>query len=247
MFLAALFLLAAGATAQDAAKAPPVALTVTGLPQKAPLTVAAARDGLALRVTVKIAPDWHLYGRDTGGGQPVAITVDSGGFAAAGALQTPMDKEGLITGDAELVLPLRRAGDGDNLRATMKFMICDALLCLPPMTLTLATPDAGAAAALPPAKVLLVAVDESERTQRIAAFLKERGFVPTVTTYAKVTAEACDASDVVLADSPTFNQTKGARAAAMKFPETSAPVIAVGLLGTVVLEEHKVAMACGYI
>ena len=249
--LAALLVLAAGSVAsgivaQEPTPASPVPLTVKGLPEQAPLTVAAVRDGLVLQVQVKLQPGWHLYGRDTGGGQPVAIELGAGAFAAAAALQTPMDKEGLITGDAELKLPLRRVADGESLRATMKFMVCDALQCLPPITLTLATPDAGGAA-LGPAKVLLVAIDDGERTQRIAAFLTARGFVPTVTTYAKVTAQDCDASDLVLADSPTFGQCKGQSAKGKAFPETSAPVVAVGFLGTVLLEAQKVAMACGYI
>lgn len=95
--------------------------------------------------------------------------------------------------------------------------------------------------------VLLVAIAKDERAARIAAFLERRGFRPTVTTYASATKEECDARDVVLLDSPTFDQVKGVRKHALAFPETATPMVAVGYLGTQVLEAQKVAMACGYI
>lgn len=246
-FLVVLFVLLASGlfgAAALAQAAPPVGLVVRGLPDDAPLAVTAARDGLALRVHVKLQSGWHLYGRDTGGGQPVAVEIVDGAFAAAGPLRTPMDDAGLIRGDAALELPLRRVAEGEPLQARMRFMVCDALQCLPPIELVFTTP---AAAPSTPAKVLLVGIDDGERTQRIAAFLTERGFVPTVTTYAKVTAALCDAHDVVLADSPTFGQTRGKGVDAAAFPATSAPIVAVGFLGTQLLAGQKVAMACGYI
>lgn len=222
----------------------PVALAVKGIPADAPLTVTARRDGLSLRIQVELQPEWHLYGRDVGGGQPVDVTIASGAFAAAGALVTPMDGNGLIRGTADLVLPLRRVTGGVELEATMRFMVCDALHCLPPIELELTAPSGSPAQ---PLRVLLVAVDESERTQRIASYLRERGIELTATTYAKVTTGECDRHEVVLADSPTFNQHKDALEAARAFPRTASPVVAVGFLGTELLEAHKVAMACGYI
>lgn len=212
-------------------------LTVAGMPADAPLTVAASFDAQSLRVQVELKPGWHLYGREVGCGKPVAVHIVDGAFAAAGELVMPMDDTGLITGKGELRLPLRRAGAGDSLRATMCFMVCDPLQCLPPIELELRTP----------CSVLLVAVDEGERTQRIATFLRDRGFAPTVTTYATATTAQCDAHEVVLADSPTFGQVRGKKINARAFPKTESPVIAVGLLGTELLEAHKVAMACGYI
>src|SRR5262249_6436439 len=121
---------------------------------------------------------------------------------------------------------------------------CDALECLPPMTVELSTQ----------ANVLLVAVERSERAERIAAFLTGRGFHVSTTTYDQVQQAECDASDVVIADSPTFNHLEGkkgqrsaADAAARRFPLTSAPLIAVGFLGTEVLKAQKVSMASGYV
>ncbi|HEU4420450.1 MAG TPA: hypothetical protein VFT55_16050, partial [Planctomycetota bacterium] len=142
-----------------------------------------------------------------------------------------------------LALPLQRVPAGAGLRATMKFMVCDALQCLPPMELELSLPAARAKAP----SVLLVAIDESERTTRIAAFLAERGFRVDVTTYAKVQQVECDAHDVVLADSPTFDQCRGKGGDVERFPATASPVVAVNYLGTQLLENQKVAMACGYI
>lgn len=241
------FVLATLATAGLVAQGPssqPAALTVKGLPASAPLQVAAMLHGLQLQVRVTLQDGWHLYGRDTGGGQPVQIEIASGSaFAAVGALEAPMDEKGQITGIATLALPLQRVPAGAGLRATMKFMVCDALQCLPPMALELALPAAREKAP----SVLLVAIDESERTTRIAAFLAERGFRVDVTTYAKVQQVECDAHDVVLADSPTHGQLHGKLEDVKRFPATTSPIVAVGLLGTELLENQKVAMACGYI
>jgi hypothetical protein len=243
------FVLAGLATVGLVAQGPSpqaAALTVKGLPTAAPLQVAASLRGLELQVQVTIDAGWHLYARDTGGGQPVRIEIGPGSaFAAAGALQTPMDDKGQITGSATLALPLQKAPAGAGLRATMKFMVCDELQCLPPMQLELSLPPASESAL----SVLLVAVDESERTARIAAFLVERGFRTDVTTYAKVQQAECDAHDVVLADSPTFGQCGGKATLedVKKFPATASPIVAVGFLGTQLLVAQKVAMASGYI
>lgn len=241
-FVSVFWCLLVGAVAQ----VPSIPLVVKGMPDDAPLVVAASHDGTTLRLVADIREGWHLYGRDVGGGQPVLVKLTGGAFAAAGALRTPMDDKGLITGKATLELPLRRTGDGDALTATMAFMVCDALQCLPPIELELQGPAPAAtpAAAL---RVLLVGVDDGERTQRIAGWLRERGFSPTVTTHASVTKELCDANDVVIADSPTFNQARKTKVQAEVFAQTKSPVVAVGYLGTRVLEANLVTMACGYI
>src|SRR5688572_29641581 len=126
MFRVALaFVLVSLATAGLAAQGPssqPTALTVEGLPAAAPLQVAATLHGLQLQVQVTLQDGWHLYGRDTGGGQPVQIEIGPGSaFAATGALEAPMDEKGHITGCATLALPLQRVPAGAGLRATMKF------------------------------------------------------------------------------------------------------------------------------
>lgn len=217
-----------------------VPLTVTGLPKKAPLTVTAQHDGQTLLVQFDLKPSWHVYTRDTGGGQPVAIEITGGAFEANGALVMPPDHEGQVEGRATFSLPLQRVGDGAQLQAQVEFMVCDPLECLPPMLLQLTTAAA-------PLRVLLVAVDKEERTQRIEAFLKERGFTTGVTTYAEVRAEDCEMWDVVLADSPTFRNVKGQTANARKFPKTTTPIVAVGFLGTELIEGQNGALTSGYI
>lgn len=236
----AALLLVAGASAQAKTQ-----VVVKGMPEQAPLAVSASHDAATLRIHFELQDGWHLYGRDVGGGQPVTVRLGDGAFAAAGALVTPMDDKGLITGAGDLKLPLRRVAAGEALTATMSFMVCDALQCLPPIELELSA--AAAAAPAGPFRVLLVAVDEGERTDRIARFLAASGLVPTVATYATVTPELCDAYEVVIADSPTFGQVRGKKVDARSFPKTKSPVVAVGFLGTELLEAHKVAMACGYI
>ncbi len=221
-------------------------LTVTGLPNGAPIAVTASHDGAFLDVQVVLQPSWHVYTRDTGGGQPVAVKVAGGDFSAAGDLVMPPDQHGEVTGKATFRLPLRRIHDGVQLQAQMDFMVCDPLECLPPITLQMVTGAVGTGVAAP-IKVLLVAVDKEERTQRIEKFLQERGFDVAVTTYADVRAPECDRFDVVLADSPTFRKVKGQTGNARKFPITKTPIVAVGFLGTELIEGQQVAMTSGYI
>ncbi len=230
-------------SAQEATRVP---LRVTGLPADAPLAVSTEQDGLVLRFRVSLRDGWHLYERDVGGGKPVTVTIVGGDYAAAGPLAVPKREDGLIVGEAELTLPLRRTGAGNALLATMGFMVCDALQCLPPIELRIEG-DGGAGEAGTPVRVLLVGVDDLERTKRIAEFLRGRAFEVDVTIYALVTAELCDGHDVVIADSPTFGQVRGKKIDVKRFPLTASPLIAVGFLGTRILEEQKVTMACGYI
>ncbi len=99
-----------------------------------------------------------------------------------------------------------------------------------------------------PRSVLLVVDQEDARSERIAAFLRQGGMTPKVTTYEKVTVRACDGVDVVLADSKLFDRNAaGSRARARKFPKTSSPIVAVGYLGTELIEAHGIAMTSGYI
>lgn len=232
------------ATAASPAAAPATELRVSGLTEDDPLQVRATATTDALEVEVVLADEWHLYGRDTGNGKPIEFTARKGSsFAPAGKPTAPMDGKGEITGTARIRVPLRRTADGTTVDIAFRFMVCDPLQCLPPHEVLLQG-DLGAAA---PMRVLLAVVERGERSARIATWLEEQGVACTVATYAEVTAEQCDSSDVVVADSPYFGQSRGARAAVQKFPQTTAPVVAVGFLGTQLLEANKIAMACGYI
>ena len=119
-------------------------------------------------------------------------------------------------------------------------MVCDPLECLEPMQVALS----GELEAL---EVLLVVEERGERAQRIADFLVARGFEATTTTYAEATADACEAVDVVLADSRLFLETREARDAALAFPESPTPIVGVGFLATEMFEAHGLAMTSGYI
>lgn len=216
-------------------------LDVQGVEAGGPVAVTASLDAAAPELVVEVAIDdgWHLYARDVGGGQPVALEVAGGSsFAADGALRVPDTADGTLHGEVRLVLPLRRVADGDALMATLRYMACDPLMCLPPQEVTLAAA---------PMRVLLVVTEPGARAERIATFLTDRGLQCTVRTYADVAAADCEAHDVVVADSPYFKEAGKHRKAAAAFPETPTPVVAVGFLGTVLLEANRIAMACGYI
>ena len=77
---------------------------------------------------------------------------------------------------------------------------------------------------------------------------KSTFMTPAVTTYAKVDTRACDRHDVVLADSKLFRKNeKGSVNRARGFPATRTPIVAVGFLGTELVEGQKIAMTSGYI
>ena len=99
-----------------------------------------------------------------------------------------------------------------------------------------------------PLDVLVVVDEQDARSARIVDFLKKGGMAPKVTTYATVTARACDAADVVLADSKLFRKNAaGSIGRARAFPKTESPIVAVGFLGTELIEGHGIAMTSGYI
>jgi hypothetical protein len=98
-----------------------------------------------------------------------------------------------------------------------------------------------------PLRILLVVGVRDEHAARIEAFLRKRGFAPSVTTYAEVDLKSCDAHDVVLADSKLFRENRGALKHALEFPKTKSPIVAVGFLGTELIEAQGLAMTSGYI
>ena len=232
--LVALFVFSLGLPAQRP-------LGVSGLEEDAPLTVSASADATRLLVDLRIEAGWHVYARDVGGGDPVRISVIKGsGFEANGELQMPGGVDGKLTGSVRLVQPLVRQTKGRPLRATLSFTICDPLQCLPPMDVSLRGP-------IEPLRILLVVGVRDEHAARIEAFLRKRGFAPSVTTYAEVDLKSCDAHDVVLADSKLFRENRGALKHALEFPKTKSPIVAVGFLGTELIEAQGLAMTSGYI
>ena len=247
-----LFVLGSVCPAQD------VKLEVKGMEPGDPFTLSAKASETRLTLDMHLKQGWHMYGREVGGGQPVQVKIlDGSCFKAAGKLTVPMDKNGQITGDATIALPLCRTKKGQTLRVSFSFMVCDALMCLPPRDVTLKT-SAMAAAGKPKSEksekltVLLVTLDDAKRAARIKSFLEARGFACTVTHFKDVRKEDCDRHDLVLTDSPNADKEASrtsmrARKYVIAFPETTSPIIAVGFLGTKLFEAQKLAMTSGYI
>lgn len=231
-------LLAAALGTAPAAQTP---LAVRGVPPDVPCTVTAHATDRTLTVGLDLAPGWHAYARDVGGGEPVRITVDDAcGFTAAGDLRTDDDGHGRLVGRTVLSLPIAPRDGSRALRATLALQICDALECLDPLSLTLTGEVA-------PLAVLLVVAAVDPRSDRIAAWLQDRGFDVTVDTYADVTADACARHDVVIADSDVFRRHGVGLDVVHRFPKTDTPLVAVGFLGTELVEAHGLAMTSGYI
>jgi len=220
-------------------------LEVKGLQSDAPLTIAATATPTRLLIDIKMHAGWHLYGKDVGGGQPVSLVLPEGGpFESAGKLVVPETKDGHLTGAFRLELPIRARSRGGALTATFEFMACDPLACLPPMAVGIS----GMVGEGKPVKVLLAVDAADERSDRITAFLDGHGFSTTVRLFTEARTAECDAHDVVLFDSKLFRKTaKGARKNALAFPKTRTPIVAVGFLGTELIEAHGLAMTSGYI
>jgi hypothetical protein len=222
-------------------------LTVRGVPDGAPFRVRATATDRELAVTLDLDAEWHAYSRDIGGGRPVALTIDDGSsFSASTALTVDdEDGDGKLEGRVRLTLPLQHEGDGYELQASLALQVCDALECLAPMTLAIQGEVA-------PLRVLLVVAkneepDDRVRTERLRAWLAERGFATEVSTYTTVDLRAADAHDVVIADSDVFPKHGVGRDVMHRFPRTTAPIVAVGFIGTELCEAHGIAMTSGYI
>jgi Thiol:disulfide interchange protein DsbD, N-terminal len=221
-------------------------LTITGIPEEAPFKVRATADPSRLIVELDIKKGWHAYSRDTGGGEPIALSLSKGsGFARVGKLRLSKDKEGELHGRVKIEQWLEPAAGGDKkskhgIEAKLNFMVCDPMQCLPPIELTIS-------GKIEPLRVLLVTSSKDEHATRIQKFLIDRGFSVEATTYPEVDSKTCDAHEVILADSKLFREDgKGGRKA-RDFPKTKTPIVAVGFLGHLIVEAHGLAMTSGYI
>lgn len=217
-------------------------LVVEGLPDSAPFQLQAFGYDADLRLRFSLDPEWHMFRRDVGGGQPITLHVDEhGDFSAAGPLQGPEPADGKLEGPFDVWLPVRRTGEGRFLAATLELQVCDALMCLAPMRIAIH-------GEVRPLEVLLVVDEIGARSGRIESWLADRGFTPRVSVYGATTARDCDTADVVLADSPVFGKmAKTAFPGARDFPRTDTPIVGVGFLATELFEAHGLAMTSGYI
>lgn len=220
-------------------------LTIKGLSENAPLSLTASATSSRLLLDVTMKSEWHVYSRDVGGGQPVAISMaKKSGFKASGALVLPPSISGKLTNSFRLELPIQALDTKGLLQATFEFMACDPLACMPPMTVEIS----GEIPTQKRIKVLLAVDVEDDRSKRIVEFLNTNGFATTVKTYAAITKANSDAHDVILLDSKRFgSSTRNARKDVLAFPKSETPMVAVGFLGTELIEAHGIAMTSGYI
>ncbi len=216
-------------------------LTVTGVPEEAPFTVSATADPARLIVELQLERGWHAYARDVGGGDPIRLTMTKGSTVKrAGRLRLPRDKKGELSGRIRIEQWLTPSAGQGRIAARLNFMICDPMQCLPPIELSIS-------GKIEPVRLLLVVPEKDAHAERIGKFLGARGFAVQTTSYKDVTAKACDAQDLVLADSKLFRKNAGASRKARGFPRTKVPIVAVGFLGTQLIEAQGLAMASGYI
>lgn len=219
-------------------------LTVSGIPDNAPFTVKASADPSRLVVDIVLTDGWHAYARDVGGGEPIGLTLGAGSsFSAVGGFRLPMDEEGKLHGLVRVeqwLKPNEPNGGKARIRATLGFMVCDPMQCLPPIELTIQ-------GEVEPLRLLVVTSSKDEHSARIEEFLKARGFAVQATTYPEVDSKTCDGHDVVLADSKLFREDGKPGQKARDFPKTKTPIVAVGFLGHLIVEAHGLAMTSGYI
>ncbi|HMQ22704.1 MAG TPA: hypothetical protein PKE00_09460 [Planctomycetota bacterium] len=229
--LLALFALRAEGLAQD--------VEISGIPDGAPFGVRARIDRARLVIDLSFKAGWHCYARDVGGGDPVRLRMRKATHATwLGDLVLPETKDGKLAQNVRLVQQLRLPSDAVDFDAVLDLMVCDALQCLEPIELRLH-------GRVEPLRVLCVVDVIDEHAERIRGFLDERGFKATLATYRETTAADCEPHDVLLCDSKLFRAAKldGVRA----FPKTNKPMVAVGFLGTELLEAQGIALTAGYI
>ena len=216
-------------------------LDVEGVSPDAPFTVRAWADASRLVVDLELAKGWHAYARDVGGGEPISLELaKDSAYQAVGKLRLPSDEKGKLRGRVRIEQWIKATGRSQNIAAKLNFMVCDPLQCLPPIELALS-------GKVKPLRVLLAVSSKDDFATRVAGFLEKRGFVVSSTTYDEVDVKTCDTHDVVLAASKLFRQDgKGGRKAS-SFPKTKTPIVAVGFLGTRLIENHGLAMTSGYI
>ena len=218
-------------------------LTITGIPAEAPFTARATADPARLVVQLDLRPGWHAYARDTGGGEPVSLSLSkASGFTGVGAIRLSKDEGGELHGRVRIEQWLEPVTGVDKriIQAKLNLMVCDPMQCLPPIELTIS-------GKVDPLRVLLVTSTADEHAARIGKFLTDRGFTVQSSTYPEVDSKTCDANDVILADSKLFREDGKPGLKARTFPATKTPVVAVGFLGHLIIEAHGLAMTSGYI
>ena len=203
---------------------------VSGVPADAPYRVAATVDRARLVIDVTLED----------GRRAAAVEVHAAGRTLAehlGELRTPT---GELTGNLRLIQRLTLPGDVVAIDAALRLTVDGADGRVEPT-------DIRVTGRVAPLRLLLVVDAEDARARRVGDFLRQRGFAVDTTTYADVSAGECDAHDVVVADSKLFSETRAARRHIGEFPKTASPIVAVGLLGTRLIEAHGLAMTSGYI
>lgn len=217
-------------------------LEVLGRETDAPYKVQARIEAGVLRVQLDLDDGWHVYAADVGGGSPVRLSfAKDSGWLAKGPLQLPADDAGKLSGKVVLRQPLRPGKAGAPLRASLSLMACDPLQCLPPAELEIRPGKPGP-------KVLLLSSDPAlAATKRLRDLLQQRGMRVTSASYEGFDPKARDTHDVILAASQLFRQERGARKHLHRLQRSETPLVAVGFLGTILLEDQKYAITSGYI
>lgn len=196
-------------------------------------------------ITVTIESEWHIYAPGSKAGVPLTVKMNEGSdFSLAGDIHVEQNEKGEVGGVATIRIPIERSGEGNKLDFDFDYQACDALECEEPVRLNFV----GDVSNQGPRKVLLVVDANDERAQRISKLISDAGIDCETHLYKdELSREFCDSFDVVITDCPGFRNSRDGLAAVEKFPRTDTPIIAVGFLGTRLIENHKLALTSGYI
>lgn len=210
-----------------------------------PVEAKAMATGDQVFITVTIEPEWHIYAPGSKAGVPFTVKMNDGSnFQLAGDIHVDQNEKGEVGGVATIRIPITSTGDGSKLDLLFDYQACDALECEEPVRLQFT----GEVFDTSPRRVLLVVDANDERTQRISELITGAGMECETHLYKdELSREVCDSFDVVVTDCPGFRNSKDGFAGVSKFPLTDTPIVAVGFLGTNLIENHKLALTSGYI
>ena len=211
---------------------------------QAPVDVSACATQGMLFIRVDLKDQWHLYAPGSTAGVPITVkALENSDYELSGEITVPQNDRGEISGTAVVRVPIRRKRSGNRLSVEFGYQACDARTCLLPARCSLlGEPSRG------PVDVLLMVRAQGDRADRIAGMFRSEGFRCTVRTFeSRPDRGFCDRFDVVIGDCEGYQQSKSIVSFARDFPKTQTPIIAVGFLGSELVEAHQIAMTSGYI
>lgn len=103
-----------------------------------PVLIEADLGERTLTITLRIRAGWHVYSPRAKDGEPVTFRfLDGSSFAPNGEALWDDTDDGVLSGIAQIRIPIRKVRKGSDLRVAVTHVACDAQTCRPPATVIL--------------------------------------------------------------------------------------------------------------